>query len=388
MEGKRGSYVTSRQAKRQDIQELDAWLSERNALNDVPRMVDIWEHVQRNTNWQLSLRDVKRAVRLHHNYMMNVPQSRPQGRSKLYRPIVMTNLGHWHADVGFFPINKRYRTPLSFRAGFLVAKDVVSRYIYATPLIKDRTANSMIRAFDELFGQHYGRLPNVAIKSISFDRETSVMSKRVQEYFEKRGIDFHAFKLSSSKAKAAENAIKQIRTKMARLMRQNREKDRWWRLLPAVVDNLNSQKIVLDNKNIGFAPKDVNQENLEQFLESVYNKVPAYLWAQVDIDPEFVDFKYKVGTKVRVKLIETSSALLGIKRSEINLTSRIFVIEKLVPFITRKMTIGKAYLCRDLEMDETEVLEEHWIVEAIEDDDDRYPSLAETVGNVDSDQEE
>lgn len=300
----------------------------------------------------------------------------------------MTNLGHWHADVGFFSINSKYPTPITYRAGFLVAKDVVSRYIYATPLLKNRKAESMIKAFDELFKQHERHLPKVIVKSISFDQETSVMSNKVQSYLSEKGIDFHAFKFSSSKAKAAENAIKQIRTIMARLMRQNRIKDRWWNLLEPVRHILNNQDIVIDGKRIGYSPADINQDNIDEFLDKLYAAVPAYQWAQFDIDPEFVQFKYDIGTKIRVKLIETSSAVLGVKRSEINVTHEMFVIEKQIPFITRKMSIGKAYLCRNLTTYDTEVFEEDNIAEAIEDDDVTYPYLRQKPFDLPLDDDE
>ena len=84
--------------------------------------------------------------------------------------------------------------------------------------------------------------PDIPVRSIAFDRETSVMSKKVQAYFAGRGIAFHAFKMSSSKAKFAEGAIRQIREVMQRLMQRGQKKDRWWNLLPKVIDNLNNQE--------------------------------------------------------------------------------------------------------------------------------------------------
>ena len=197
-----------------------------------------------------------------------MPQQRIQGRSKVYRPIVVSELGHWHADIGFFAINQRYETPISYRAGYLVAKDVLSRQIYATPLIKSRTADSIISAFKKLFDVHSLKHPNAHILSISFDRETSVMSKKVQSFFKSLGITFHAFKMSSSKAKYAEGAIRQIREVMARLMERGIKKDRWWNLLPTVVDILNSREIVVDQKPLGYAPNQINKDNVGLFLKT------------------------------------------------------------------------------------------------------------------------
>lgn len=338
-------------------QALSDWISQQLRFNNVPRMVDVQLHVQQH-GLELKKKQVVQVLRLHPFYKQNMPQQRTQGRSKVYRPVVVSELGHWHADIGFFSINSRYETPISFRAGFLVAKDVLSRQIFATPLIKNRTADSMISAFKKLFDMHALKHPNSHVLSIAFDRETSVLSKKVQSFLKDRGIAFHAFKMSSSKAKFAEGAIRQIREKMARLMERGNKKDRWWNLLPIVVENLNNQEIVVDKKPLGYSPNQVTIDNVDKFKRKLQKAVPAYYFAQFDIAPSLVSFKYKVGTMVRAKLIATSSDVLGNKRSEINLTQEVFVIKSVVPYVTRKMTIGKAYQCANIYSGEIEIFQE------------------------------
>ena len=151
-------------------------------------------------------------------YQMNMPQQRMAGHARMYRPVVVNELGHWHADIGYFSINKDYEMPVNYRAGYLVAKDVLSRMIYATPLIKNRKADSIITVFKKLFAMHSEMHPDVPVRSISFDRETSVMSKKVQSFLNDEGIAFRAFQMSSSKAKFAEGAIRQIRQVVKRLL--------------------------------------------------------------------------------------------------------------------------------------------------------------------------
>ena len=182
--------------------ELSEWLSNQLEYNNVPRLIDVKMYVQQE-GIDLSKKQVAQVVHLHPQYKMNMPQQRIPGRSKLYRPVVVSELGHWHADIGFFSINSRYETPVSYKAGYLVAKDILSRQVYATPLIKNRTADSIIKAFDKMFEVHSKMHRDIPVRSIAFDRETSVMSKKVQAYFAGRGIAFHAFKMSSSKAKFA-----------------------------------------------------------------------------------------------------------------------------------------------------------------------------------------
>lgn len=337
--------------------QLFEWINDQLRYGNVPRLVDVQNYVKRQ-NVQLTRRQVAEVLRLHPQYKMNMQQQRMAGRSRMYRPVVVSELGHWHADIGFFAINTRYATPISYRSGFLVAKDILSRKIYATPLIKSRKADSIIKAFTKLFEQHANKHPNTPIRSIAFDQEASVMSKKVQTFLASKSIAFHAFKMSSSKAKFAEGAIRQIREIMARLLERGLSKDRWWNLLPLVVDNLNNQEIVVDQKHLGFTPNQVTEDNVAVFKNKLHKAVPSYYYAQFDIAPQLVSFKYEINNLVRAKLIATSSDILGNKRSEVNLTEQIFVIEQKVPYVTRKMTVGKSYKCRSLLTNQVEIFQE------------------------------
>jgi hypothetical protein len=145
---------------------------------------------------------------------------------------------------------------------------------------------------------------------------------------------------------------------MARLMERGQKKDRWWNLLPLVVDNLNNQIIVIDKRSLGYTPNQIIESNVEQFKKLLFKAVPAYYFAQFDIAPALVNFKYQVGQLVRAKLIATSSDVLGNKRSEINLTQQIFIIKQCVPYVTRKMTIGRAYKCQNIQSNEVEIFQE------------------------------
>ena len=350
---------------------LHAWVSECARFNNVPRMTDIMTYVQETLGGGLNRREVREVLLIHPLFKMNLRQQRAAGRSRLYRPVLVSNLGHWHADIGYFAVNKRYATPVTYRAGFLVAKDVLSRYVYATPLLKSKSAESMIQAFEVLLAVHDAKHPEVPVKSVAFDRETSVLSGKVQRFLKERNIAFHSFEMSSSKAKFAEGAIRLIREKMAVLLRRNNPKDRWWNLLPLVVEDLNEQPIVVDGKKIGqYRPRDVNKTTVRDFVRQLHKKVPAYYYGQFDLAPGLVDFRYEVGTLVRAKLIVTSSEVVGNKRSETNLTSRIFVIEEKVPYVTRNMRVGRAYKCRDVDRPEkVEVFQEDEIVKTSRDGD-------------------
>jgi len=345
--------------------DLVSWIDEQLRYGHVPRLNEVREYA-REANMNMKLEQIRRIMRLHPAYEMNMPQQRKPRRYRKYRPIVVNDLGYWHCDIGYFSINKRYPTPPSYRAGYLVAKDVLSRQVYATPLIKSKSAESIIKAFKILLKEHEKHHPNTSVKSISFDRETSVKGKKVQKFLAEQGISFHAFQMSDSKAKHAESAIRLIRTVMARLFRLNRPKDRWWNLLPKVVDILNSQNVLVDKKNLKFTPKKITTSTLEEYKQRLFNAAPAYYWAQYEIAPEWLDFKYRHGNLVRAKKVAVSSATIGNKTSEVNLTDEQFMIVEYVPYVARDMSVQKAYKCVNVDDDNHyEVFQEDEIAESV-----------------------
>ena len=362
--------------KEEAKKELEEWLSDRLRYDDVPRLREAKEWVKKN-KIGLTQKDVKEVMRLHPAYMMNMPQQLMPKGSEMYRPIIVNSLGFWHADIGYFSKNKKYRMPETYRHGFLVAKDVLSRRIYATPLLKSKKETAIIKAFEILFENHRRHLPGVPVMSVSFDKETSVLGNAVQAHLKKQGIEFHAFQMSKSKAKCAEGSIKQIRAVMTRLMKRNRKKDRWYTLLETVVNVLNGQEVVVNGKGMGVSPDEINPSNLEEFVGKLQKAVPAYYWAQFDIAPGLVSFKYPVKTVVRAKLLATSSATIGNKTSEVNLTKDLFVIEKLVPYVTKNLKIGRAYKCRHLKKNYVEVFQEDEITPGREEEEEAWSDLEE-----------
>ena len=343
------------------VQLMD-WVSGRLELKDVPRLQDVYEYAQSN-KYGLSKKQIAKALRMHEVYRINMPQQRMRSRSQHYRPILTNYLGQMHADLGYFSVTRDYETPKSFRHGFLVVKDILSRFMYVVILRHGKSAEAMVRAFEDVLRQHAFVHPDYPISSISFDRETSVLSNKVQSFFSHHGIAFHAFQMTSSKAKVAESSIKQIRTVMARLLRDSYPQGRWWNLLQSCANILNARPIVIDGKNTGFSPRDINSGNVEQFLARVVKAAPAFHFGQFEVSPTLVEFKFDVGTKVRAKLIVTSSDLIGKKRSQMNVTDEVYVIEKRIPFITRKMTLGKMYTCRDVETNKMETFDETDLVQ-------------------------
>jgi hypothetical protein len=126
-------------------------------------------------------------------------------------------------------------------------------------------------------------------------------------------------------------------------------------LIHPAVDVYNSRPIQIDGHFINFpdqnvkkyyTPKDVNSGNLRDFILKVQKVAPAYYHSQFDVSRRMVKFKYNVGDFVRVKLIVTSSEVLGTKRSEVTLNKEIFEIKEQLPYVSRAKTIENAYVCK------------------------------------------
>ena len=185
------------------------------------------------------------------------------------------------------------------------------------------------------------------------------MSKQVQTLFRDNHIAFHAFQNTRSKSKMAEGEIRIIRN-MVRRLRTNTEQ-RWWHLLKPAVDALNRQPLRINNKYIRegtsgeyYTPATVTNDNLKDFISKVQKAAPAYYFNQFMLNPDLINFKYSVGTFVRQKLIASSSAVIGEKRSDISLGETVFVITKRLAYVSRALTPEPLYIVQNINGRKTE----------------------------------
>ncbi len=95
---------------------------------------------------------------------------------------------------------------------------------------------------------------------------------------------------------------------------------KWWQHIGQGIASLNSLLFEIDGQWFNkWTPADVNKLTLSSFLQDLHRRVLVFYFAQFEIAPPLVIFKYSVGSVVRPKLLATLSALIGIKRSEENL---------------------------------------------------------------------
>lgn len=360
------------QERQKELDVLMEWVSERLAsFSDIPRVDDVVQYAYTTLGLtHLTRAAIAKRLRLHPVYNMTSRQQRAVRRAKRYRPIVTNSLGMLHGDIGFYPVVREYETPKKYQGGFLVLKDVLSRFLYVVLLNKTRTADSIISALKTVLQMHeniFGK-DGHKIKSIAFDRETSVMSKKVQAFLKDNAIQFHAFKFSSSKSKMAENAIRLIRTDMKRALKQNPGR-RWWQMMDTIVNIQNNKPIRVNNKTLSWAPSKINEANVRFFIDDLYNAAPAHFFNQFELSPQVVrqPFKYPIGALVRPKLIVTSSAVIGQKRSEVSLEENLFFVTEHIPYINARLEVGLAYRCTNKQTLEEEIFDEHDLAESTED---------------------
>lgn len=324
---------------------LNSWLDKRLSLGNAPRTKEIIEYALRE-KLGLTRSQIRKTVRLHPSYHMSSHQQREKLSSRKDRLILTNSLGQLHCDIGFFPIVRQYETPKTFRHGFLVARDVLSRYVYLQLLGNAKTTKTLIGVFEKILNHHKKVHPDYPVISISFDREPAIASKEMGRYLAQNHIKRYLFKVSRSKAKIAENAIRIVRNKVERLM-VNNPRRRWWNLLPDVARDMNAEEIVIEGRKTGFAPEEINTSNLKTFLKRVKTLVPSYYFAQFRIPPPLIKYKFQLGDIVRPKSILASSEVIGVKRSQQNLESQTYTVTSYQPFVTKDLQARPGYLCVD-----------------------------------------
>jgi hypothetical protein len=158
--------------KKDQLKILLDWVTEQVEHNNPPRFLDVVEYAHRYLGFtKLSKSAIVRALRLHPAYLMSAPQRLKNKRWNRNRPIIAKNLGYLHGDIGFFPITRDYETPKRFRTGFLICKDILSRYTYISVLDTTRDASSMIKALTDIFNQFKKQNHTLQVRCLSFDQE-------------------------------------------------------------------------------------------------------------------------------------------------------------------------------------------------------------------------
>jgi hypothetical protein len=136
------------------LEVLLEWVGERVRVGDPPRVSDMLEHARLEKLGRIDRKKLNDALLVDPVYAFNLHQQKKRLSSRSYRPVVSSSLGYLHCDIGFFPKSRHYETPVTFRSGYLVGKDVSSRFVYLVPLRKNRKADSIVSALETLHAMH------------------------------------------------------------------------------------------------------------------------------------------------------------------------------------------------------------------------------------------
>lgn len=342
----KGSNSSSSSSAARPVDLLSAWLSDRLALGDVPRVSDVVRHAQ--ATWPgMPVKVIRQVVRTHPAFLQTLHQQKPPLSSRKRRPILATTLGYLHGDILFFSVNAHYETPVTFRSGVLIFCDIVSHYVYLEVLRKHRRASEIIHAIKRVLAKHVAAGKDYPVRGISFDQERSLLSNDVQSFLADQNIKFTAFKFSNSKSKMAENSIQRVRSVMASLEQAYNYSKPWWQLLGQVEATLNRRPIIVEGKRLGnFTPDSINSKNVRQFLDLLHKAEPSLYFGQFNLDDSKYSYKFDIGTRVKIKLSVISSAVLGIKRSAQHLSDENFIIRHRQLYVCKDLTVGELYTCQ------------------------------------------
>ena len=325
---------------------LNHWIDQRLSLGEVPRLFDVVEHARR-IKLHMPKKLISGMFRLHRAYVMSSRQQRDPKRSRKQPPMLTNTLGCLHGDIGYFPLHTEYSTPKSFRSGFLIFKDICSRYTYVELIKGEKSAPNLVRKLQRILLQHKKQHTDYSIISISFDQEKGIKSKEMINFCKQQNIQLSFYTDTSSKAKIAENAIRLLRTDVE--VRRSVKKEVWWQAIHKLVEGQNRKQIVINGKGTGFSPVDINTLTLKKFLNKCKKLLPSLYFAQFRCDPSFIPFKYRIGDQVRTKLLLSSSQVIGNKRSQISIDPKsLFEIKEYVPFVTRDLHLRPGYRCLEV----------------------------------------
>ena len=339
-------------AKALDVSETDhrwvalkTWITQQLSAFSTPRVSDI---VLQGKRLGLKAKQVRALLQAtvpeYRETTSKIYQS--QKKSRIYNT---RELGYLACDIAFFGKIKPELSRLSqtYLAGCLVSRDILSRHVIAVPLgPRGRSAESIRDAFLRLFEKHE-KTRDCRIRGILFDGEKGVSSLIVKAMLQSRRISLHIFTYSKVKSAHAEGLVKQLRASFQRIRLTGSERQ-WHQTVDFVVDAMNAQKLIINDKRMSFSANEITKKTVGKFLSELERLNPVYLFSHFSIDTDMLDFRYEVGSHVALKQKAISSAALE-KRSEIAVDSEEWVIVKRVAYFSMRMKIVLSYVIESLQ---------------------------------------
>ena len=187
----------------------------------------------------------------------------------------------------------------------LVAIDVFSKYVWCQPM-KNKSSKEVIRAFEGILASTTRRP-----KKIQSDQGTEFLNAAFQKLLKANNIGFyHTFQ--DVKASVVERVMRTLKGRMWKYF-SFKTSYRYIDVLQDLITGYNNAK----HRSIATAPSQVNKSNESIVWKQLYGDTPS----------RKVEFKFEVGTKVRV----SKAKKIFDKGYVRNWTREIFIIEERLP---------------------------------------------------------
>ena len=178
------------------------------------------------------------------------------------------------------------------------------------------------------------------------------------------GIKLFTYKFSLNKSLIAEGTIRLIRESLGNLRRQHGDAAiKWHRVLPNIIDEINSRPITIDGKRMTFAPKDITADNFHQFQNELNEKLDYYSIMGYNIDTSILKYRYPLQTRVKIKkraLIPSGSFT---KFSQAPLDDVVWIIIRRGAHLTKRLDILKTvFIAQEMDPKVTLQIEEAALV--------------------------
>lgn len=264
-------------------------------------------------------------------------------KSRLYRPITVSNLGQLQCDIMFF--SRKYGPKPKSYFGICVVIDILSRRVYLNILKNNKTATSLIRSLKSIY-KRYKKDTRCPIISLSMDNEGATRSYIFKKFIETEQIDFVTFTLSKNKASLVENVIGRIRKLYQQMYAAKFGKIApLWQCLRELENGINNRKIILDGKNTDWTPASINKSNVQEYITYVNSKIPAKFFANYTVDSDlYKKYKFNIGDRVRIILKAIKNTGPSFKSTQQSLTNMIFIVKRRLLYVAANMTLQIGYI--------------------------------------------
>ena len=231
------------------------------------------QSLQRYTN--VSLDKITPWLQEQDTYTLHRPLRRRFERERI---IVSDIDDQWEADLvelsGISRVNQQYTF-------LLTVIDVLSKYAWAVPL-KDKTGDSIIRAFQHIFKE--GRKP----QKLRTDKGTEFTNRKFQIFLKEKGIRFFTSN-NETKAAVVERFNRTLKNKMWKYFTANNTR-RYTDVLPQLLQSYNNTW----HRSIKRPPAQVNDNNAQDVWQTLYGKLVR----------KTEHYKFNVGDTVRLSKLK------------------------------------------------------------------------------------